>query len=109
MRLIDTMHYGSKQGDFETLNYTLSHERSERASKRVSGASERANGRASGPVLQSVFLAVIDHSGSEQSDSETSKFPLSHKLGSEQSEQASKRMSAAERASKASRAEQANE
>ena len=26
---------------------------------RVSGA----NGRASGPVLQSVFLAVIDHSG----------------------------------------------
>ena len=29
---------------------------------RVSGASERANGRASGPVLQSVFLAVIDHS-----------------------------------------------
>ena len=28
----------------------------------VSGASERANGRASGPVLQSVFLAVIDHS-----------------------------------------------
>ena len=28
---------------------------------RVSGASERANGRASGPVLQSVFLAVIDH------------------------------------------------
>ena len=32
------------------------------ASERVSGASERANGRASGPVLQSVFLAVIDHS-----------------------------------------------
>ena len=28
----------------------------------VSGASERANGRASGPVLPSVFLAVIDHS-----------------------------------------------
>ena len=28
----------------------------------MSGASERANGRASGPVLQSVFLAVIDHS-----------------------------------------------
>ena len=39
-------------------------ERSEQsgASKRVSGASERENGRASGPVLQSVFLAVIDHS-----------------------------------------------
>merc|ERR1719511_359811 len=42
-------------------------ERSEQsgASERVSGASERANGRASGPVLQSVFLAVIDHSGRE--------------------------------------------
>ena len=41
-------------------------ERSEqsRASERVSGASERANGRASGTVLQSVFLAVIDHSAS---------------------------------------------
>jgi len=39
-------------------------ERSEQsgASKRVSGASERANGWASGLVLQSVFLAVIDHS-----------------------------------------------
>ena len=28
----------------------------------MSNASEQANGRASGPVLQSVFLAVIDHS-----------------------------------------------
>ena len=28
----------------------------------MSGASERANGRASGPVRQSVFLAVFDHS-----------------------------------------------
>ena len=39
-------------------------ERSEQsgASERVSGASEQVNGRASGPVLQSVFLAVIDHS-----------------------------------------------
>ena len=39
-------------------------ERSEQsgASERVSGASERAIGRASGPVPQSVFLAVIDHS-----------------------------------------------
>ena len=39
-------------------------ERSEQsgASERVSGASERANGRASGPVLQSLFLTVIDHS-----------------------------------------------
>ena len=42
-------------------------ERSEQsgASERVSGASERANGRASGPVLQSVFLAVLDHSDIE--------------------------------------------
>ena len=31
--------------------------------QRVSGASKRANGRASGPVLLSVFLAVLDHSG----------------------------------------------
>ena len=31
-------------------------------SEGVSEVSERANGRASGPVLQSVFLAVIDHS-----------------------------------------------
>ena len=37
-------------------------ERVSGASERVSGASERANGRASGPVLQSVFLAVLDHS-----------------------------------------------
>ena len=28
----------------------------------MSGASERANGRVSGPLLQSVFFAVIDHS-----------------------------------------------
>jgi len=33
---------------------------------RVSGASERANGGASGPVLQSVFLAVFDHSASDE-------------------------------------------
>ena len=31
-------------------------------SEGVSKVSERANGRASGPVLQSVFLAVFDHS-----------------------------------------------
>ena len=29
----------------------------------MSGVSERANGRASGPVLQSVFLVVLAHSG----------------------------------------------
>ena len=33
----------------------------------MSGASERANGRASGPVLQSLFLTVIDHSVLENS------------------------------------------
>ena len=45
-------------------------ERSEQsgASERVSGASERANGRASGPVLLSVFLAVIDHSEAVRSE-----------------------------------------
>ena len=49
------MHYGLKQGDFETLNYTFSHERgseqSERVSKRVreaehaseASSAERAN------------------------------------------------------------------
>ena len=31
-------------------------------SERVSGASKQANRRSSGPVLQSVFLAVFDHS-----------------------------------------------
>ena len=40
------MHYGSKQGDIETLNFTLSHElgseRSERASERMSAVSARA-------------------------------------------------------------------
>ena len=29
----------------------------------MSGASEQANGKASGPLLQSVFLAVLDPSG----------------------------------------------
>ena len=46
-----------------------------RASKWVSGVSERANGRASGPVLQSVFLAVIDHSESEEDNKRSSLFP----------------------------------
>ena len=32
------------------------------ASKFVSGAIQRVNGRASGPVLQSILLAVLDHS-----------------------------------------------
>ena len=54
-------------------------------------------------------LVKVAHYGSEQGDIETSKFPLSHELGSEQSERANKRMSAAEHASKVSRAEQGNE
>ena len=32
----------------------------------MSGASERANGQASGPVLQSVFLVILDHSAREK-------------------------------------------
>ena len=41
------------------------HEQSKQggANKRVSGASEQANGRASGPVLQFVFLVILNHSG----------------------------------------------
>ena len=71
----DVLHYGTKPGHFETskIHFPTSEQASERsggrerseqseASERVSGASKRANGRASGPVLQSVFLAVLDHS-----------------------------------------------
>ena len=70
-------------GDIKnSLSHEWGSERSERASGRVStaeGASEasspeqanewavRANGRASGPVLQSVFLAVIDHKAQNKS------------------------------------------
>ena len=49
------------------------------------------------------------HYGSKQCDIEKLNYTLSDKLGSEKSEQASKRMSAAERASEVSSAEQANE
>ena len=49
------------------------------------------------------------HYGPKQGDIETSKFTLSHELGSERSERASERMTAAERASEVSSAEQANE
>ena len=67
-------HYGTKPGHFETslIHFPTSEgvssggrKRSEQsgASERLSGASERANGRASGPVLQSVFLVVLSHSG----------------------------------------------
>ena len=49
------------------------------------------------------------HYGSKQGEIETLNFTLSHELGSERSERASERMSAAERASKASSADQANE
>ena len=49
------------------------------------------------------------HYDSKQGDIETLNYTLSHELGSERSERASERMSAAERASEASRVEQANE
>ena len=32
----------------------------------MSGASERASGQVSGPVLQSVFLDVLDHGGASE-------------------------------------------
>ena len=51
-----------RSGGRERSEQSGASERVSGASERVSGASERANGRASGPVLQSVFLAVIDHS-----------------------------------------------
>ena len=38
------------------------------ARKQVSGASKPANGRASGPVLQSVFLIILDHSAVDATD-----------------------------------------
>ena len=58
------MHWTKKTGHFRRHPRSGARERSEQcgASERVSGACERANGQASGPVLQSVFLAVIDHS-----------------------------------------------
>ena len=37
----------------------------------MSGARERANGRASGPLLQSLFLTVIDHSAATRDDEPT--------------------------------------
>ena len=52
----------TKQQSNQSFPHERGSERSERASEGVSSASERANGRASDPVLQSVFLAVIDHS-----------------------------------------------
>ena len=46
------------------------------ASKQVSVERERANGRASGPVLQSVFLAVLAHSDSADSADSASLKPF---------------------------------
>ena len=43
----------------------------------MSGASERANGRASGPVLQYVFLAVIEHSAMYTKTTDTDRVPTS--------------------------------
>ena len=56
-------------------------------------------------------LKVVEaaHYGSKQGDIETLNYTLSHELGSERSERASEQMSAAERASEASRAEQVSE
>ena len=52
---------------------------------------------------------VVVHQSSKLGEIETLDYALSHELGSEQNDQASKGMSAAERASKASKKEQANE
>ena len=60
-------------------------------------------------VIVKVIDRVSQHYGSKQSDFETLNFTLSHELGSERSEPASKRVSAAERVSEQSRVEQANE
>ena len=53
-------------------------------------------------------LATL-HYGSKQGKIETLNYTLSHERGSERNERASKRVSAVERVSKASRVEQANE
>ena len=56
-----------------------------------------------------VVAAAAVHHGSKLCDIETLNYTFSHELGSERSEQASKRVSAAEGGIKASSAEQANE
>ena len=55
-----------RQNSHPIIYYPTSEEVS-KVSERVSSASEQANGRAGGPVLQSVFLAIIDHSVRGQS------------------------------------------
>ena len=42
----------------------------EQGTERVSGASELAKGRASGPVLQSGFLVILDHSATKMMTSQ---------------------------------------
>ena len=73
---------------------------------------------AMGPMPMAALAAVYGrrrrwmqslHYGTKPGHFETSKHLLSHEQGSERSERASKRVSAAERASEASSAEQANE
>ena len=54
-------------------------------------------------------VATVLHYGSKQGDFETLNLTFSYELGSERSERASTRKSAAECASEACRAEQANE
>ena len=46
----------------EQVNESAQRSKQRGTSERVSGASKQANGRASGPVVQSVFLVVLDHS-----------------------------------------------
>ena len=57
---MQTLHYGTKPGHFETSK--IHFPSSEGVSEVSERASERANGRASGPVLTSLFLFVPDHS-----------------------------------------------
>ena len=57
------LHFPTSLGVSEQTSEQMSAaEHVSEVSERASGASERANGRASGPVLQSVFLADVDHS-----------------------------------------------
>ena len=51
-----------RSGGRERSEQSGASERVSGVSERVSGVSERANGRASGPVLQSLFLFILDHS-----------------------------------------------
>ena len=60
-------------------------------------------------AVATAVVVVAVHYGSKQCDIETLNYTFSHEFGSERNEQASERISAAERASEASSAEQVNE